>query len=539
MNKKGGDPVYSAQTGSGSIHQDTERALRESEEKYRAMFQLSAVGQAELDLETGRYLSVNARFCEITGYEEAELLQMTFDQITHPDDLQSDRERFRLLAEGVEEEYESEKRYVRKDGQIRWVSARARLIRDADGKPVRSLGSAIDITERIEAEDERERLLTALAQERAQLAQLNATLESRVQERTAELNRANEELKAARDIFYTLFHASPIPIVIARMADGTLIDVNEVCLRYFGWEREEVIGRTVEELHLLPATLERKRVRRALEESGRVRNLEIPLQRSSGERRIGLVSAELANLNGEPSAIAALVDITDRVQTERKVRRLASEVVVAEQRERQRIAQVLHDDVQQMLYSAQLNLHLLSDPRETLDIQNVRVELARIEQLVTDVIDATRSLTTQLQSPAVRQEALESSFQWLRQIMAEQYGLQVEVEIEGDCRLNEVARRELVVRSVRELLFNVVKHAGVRRAQLRAVRQEDRLRVEVADDGVGFDLEAVTSGEDGRTGMGIGIIRERLQLFGGTFGLETGKGEGTRAVIELPLPREL
>ncbi|MFW6042437.1 MAG: PAS domain S-box protein [Chloroflexota bacterium] len=537
MNKKEADAVSSAQTGGGPNRQDTERALRESEEKYRVMFQLSAVGQAELDLASGRYLSVNTRFCEITGYEEEELLQMTFEQITHPDDLQSDRERFRLLAEGVEEEYESEKRYVRKDGEIRWVSARARLIRDADGKPVRSLGSAIDITERIDAEDERERLLTALAQERAQLAQLNETLESRVRQRTAELNRANDELKAARDIFYTLFHTSPIPIVIASMTDGRLIDVNEVCLRYFEWEREEVIGRTAEELDLLPATLERKRLRQELQETGRVLPIEVPLQHPSGENRIGLISVEVADLNGEPAAIAALVDITERVQTEREVRRLASEVVVAEQRERQRIAQVLHDDVQQMLYSAQLNLHVLADLRETLEPENAQEELARIEQLVTDVIDATRSLTTELQSPAVRQEALESSFQWLRQIMAEQYGLQVEVETRGDCRVREVARRELVVRAVRELLFNVVKHAGVRRASLRAVRDEDRLRVEVTDNGVGFDLEAVTSGDDGRTGLGLDTIRERLHLFGGTFGLETSSGEGTRAVIELPLDR--
>jgi PAS domain S-box-containing protein len=371
---------------------ETERALRESEQKYRAMFELSTVGQAELDLSSGRYLSVNARFCEITGYTVEELLQMTYEDVTHPQDVNQDHLRFGQLLRGEEEEYLSYKRYVRKDGEIRWVEARARLIRDAEGNPIRSLGSVVDITDRVEAEVERERLLAQLAQEQERLAHLNQTLERRVKERTAEL-------------------------------------------------------------------------------------------------------------------------------------------VLAEQRERQRIAQVLHDDVQQMLYSIQLTLHVLRDELQ----MGSGDDLEQLERHIAAVIDATRSLSTELQLPAVQRERVEESFQWLSQFMNNQYGLQVDVDVQGECRIAEPASRELVVRSVRELLFNVVKHAGVQRAQLLAREEPEWLVVEVVDQGAGFEVEEILVGRDNRTGLGISTIQERLELLGGHFHVSSQPGAGTTITLRIPL----
>ena len=370
---------------------ETERALRESEQRYRAMFELSTVGFAELDLTSGRYLSVNARFCQITGYTAEELLQMTYVDVTHPEDLNQDHGRFDQLLRGEDEEYLSNKRYVRKDGEIRWVEARARLIRDAEGNPLRSLGSAVDITDRVEAEAERERLVAQLAREQERLAQLNQTLEQRVKERTAEL-------------------------------------------------------------------------------------------------------------------------------------------VLAEQRERQRIAQVLHDDVQQMLYSIQLTLQVFGD-----DLEGSRMEeLEEVQQHVAAVIQATRSLSTELQLEAVQRERLEESFQWLSQFMNNQYGLQVMVEVNGECRIEEPASRELIVRSVRELLFNVVKHAGVQQAWLLAREEPEWLVVEVADEGAGFEVEEILLGRDNRTGLGISTIQERLELLGGHFQVASRPGEGTRITLRIP-----
>ncbi len=164
-----------------------ERALQQSEERYRAIFELSAVGQAELDLPSGRYLAVNRRFCEITGYSETELLTMTVADVTHPEDRAYDRKRLeRTLVDG-HREHVSEKRYLRKDGTIRWVDVRGRMMTDDDGSPACLVEIISDVTDRRMAEH-------ALRESEQELRGMNETLEQRVAERTEELLRTNHML---------------------------------------------------------------------------------------------------------------------------------------------------------------------------------------------------------------------------------------------------------------------------------------------------------------------------------------------------------
>ena len=127
--------------------------LRESEEDYRAVFELAGVGVAQADPRTGRFLRVNPEFCEITGYSSEELLGMTFSQITHPEDREEDLESFKQVVRGDAPEYETEKRYVRKDGRVVWVHVDARITRDAEGQPLRTVTVVRDITEYKRAEN--------------------------------------------------------------------------------------------------------------------------------------------------------------------------------------------------------------------------------------------------------------------------------------------------------------------------------------------------------------------------------------------------
>ncbi|MDI1475461.1 PAS domain S-box protein [Polyangium sp. y55x31] len=129
-----------------------EAALRESEEQYRAFFETAIVGMGQADPATGRILRVNDRYCEITGYSREELLSGTVRDMTHPDDRHEDWEKYTRMVRGEVAEYCTEKRYIRKDGRLIWVHVAARLIRDATGKPIRSVGIMQDITQRKEAE---------------------------------------------------------------------------------------------------------------------------------------------------------------------------------------------------------------------------------------------------------------------------------------------------------------------------------------------------------------------------------------------------
>jgi PAS domain S-box-containing protein len=142
-----------------------EEALRESEEEFRALFESATVGMVQADLATGKLLSPNNKFCQITGYSAKELSEKSFADITHPDDRSANWEGFQALVQGTVPEYHVEKRYIRKDGLVVWVRIGNGLIRDAKGKPIRSIATVEDITERKQAEEalrERENELRAL-----------------------------------------------------------------------------------------------------------------------------------------------------------------------------------------------------------------------------------------------------------------------------------------------------------------------------------------------------------------------------------------
>ncbi len=122
--------------------------LRESEEQFRAMFELASIGMAQADPRTGQWLRVNQKMCAITGYSAAELLKMRISDLTHPDDRQKDWENFQQVVRGEASDYRLEKRYVRKDGTLAWVNVNMTVIRDAAGQPMRTLATIEDITER-------------------------------------------------------------------------------------------------------------------------------------------------------------------------------------------------------------------------------------------------------------------------------------------------------------------------------------------------------------------------------------------------------
>ena len=129
-----------------------EQALDESEERFRTNFENAAVGMAQVGLD-GFFLKVNHKLCEISGYSEKELLSQTFMMITHPDDVERDVEYFRLLREGKIDAYQIEKRYIRKDGNLVWISLSVGLQHDRNGSPLHFLPVMVDITDRKRAEE--------------------------------------------------------------------------------------------------------------------------------------------------------------------------------------------------------------------------------------------------------------------------------------------------------------------------------------------------------------------------------------------------
>ena len=132
----------------------TEMSLRESEGRFRALVQQAAVGVAEIDLVTNRFLTVNHRLCEMVGRTEEELLATTFPAITHPEDLRLHEEKTAQLLAGKIGHYNLEKRYLRKDGEIVWVNLTTSPLWKTGEKPGRNMIVVEDITERKKMEAE-------------------------------------------------------------------------------------------------------------------------------------------------------------------------------------------------------------------------------------------------------------------------------------------------------------------------------------------------------------------------------------------------
>jgi len=129
-----------------------EEALRTSEAEFRANFELAGIGQAQVDPKTKRILRVNPRLCEMLGYSADELLTMTFLDITHPEERSANAATLQPFLNGETGSYTIEKRYVRKNGSIMWGLLTATMIRDARGRPFRTISMIQDITERRQSE---------------------------------------------------------------------------------------------------------------------------------------------------------------------------------------------------------------------------------------------------------------------------------------------------------------------------------------------------------------------------------------------------
>jgi two-component system NtrC family sensor kinase len=147
-----------------SGRKEAEEELRQGEERFRGTFNAAAVGIGMVTPE-GHWLRVNPALCEIVGYEESELLGLSFQEITHPDDLESELREHRKLLAGAIDSYRMEKRYLHKRGHIVWGLLSVSIVRGAEGRPLYLVGLIEDITRRRRAEEQ-------LRQQNAQFADL-------------------------------------------------------------------------------------------------------------------------------------------------------------------------------------------------------------------------------------------------------------------------------------------------------------------------------------------------------------------------------
>lgn len=213
-----------------------------------------------------------------------------------------------------------------------------------------------------------------------------------------------------------------------------------------------------------------------------------------------------------------------------RLRVLASQLTLTEHRTREQISRVLHDDVQQQLFAVQMKMNQLCErlPGEALLI-SARDELGQ-------AIESTRRLSSDLFPPVLHNDRLPDALDWIAAWARSRYGMEVDVVAHSDADPDELDTRILLFECIRELVFNAVKHAGVRRIQINlTIEPQGFIKAVVADLGAGFDASSLLHPSGRATGFGLLSVGERLKLLGGTMNIQSEPGQG--ASITLLAPR--
>jgi two-component system CheB/CheR fusion protein len=477
--------------------------LTATRDRFTALFNTSPVPTVILDPNDGAYLDANPAFLDFLGMSREQIIGRLPADLFHTMPVYDD-------PDAINDEFARTGRVrdLKTTFTVRAGDERTILLSfvplTLDGRDV-LMSTLSDITER-------ERNHSLIEQQQQSLAEANA------------------ELAAARDHFQTLFHANPVPSVILRIDDLVAIDANQAFLAFHDLSREDIIGRSVLDLVTLPSRDGRRDLALIYRRQGGLRNQELVLRLRNGQERTVLLSDTPIYLEGQRCTLATLIDITQRKQAEEQTRHFASQLSLAEQAERQRIADILHDDLQQRLFALQVRLASASAWVGQGEKGAAAAEVEQMRRTLTNAIDLTRRLTVDLSPPILHGEGLYHAIVWLGSRMKEEYGLELSVHLETTWQPLDQGMRVALFQIVRELLFNVVKHAGVGAATVTLSQVARDVTLVVRDDGVGFDTEqAITSGQ------GLRQARQRVELYGGHLTLDTRPGAGTTVTITVPL----
>lgn len=239
-------------------------------------------------------------------------------------------------------------------------------------------------------------------------------------------------------------------------------------------------------------------------------------------------------LKSETQSLYALRLEQDVAAWAAQVRSLASDLTMAEHRERQRISQLLHDELQQQLYALQMVLHGARTQVKQAGEDGLHKTLGDALELAKAGMATTRTLVSELSPAALYNGKCDEALVWLAGHMQARYGLDVTLEGVEDCPELPDALSVLLFQCVQELLFNVIKHAQAERAAITLRATPHSVWLEVKDNGQGF-LPTFTAKEQKPDVFGLHSVKRRIEAFNGMLQIDSVPGNGTRVTIEVPL----
>jgi PAS domain S-box-containing protein len=321
-----------------------------------------------------------------------------------------------------------------------------------------------------------------------------------------------------------------------RPVDYRFQTVNPAFERLTGLRREDVVGRTVRDI--MPET-----ERRWIETYGRVVSTGQPMrfqQYSSVLQKY----FEVVAFRTEPRRFACIfVDITERCKAEARLldyqgrlKALAAELTLTEEREKQNLAESLHDDVQQDLAFCRMTLQMLEEQASE---GQIKQGLTHVTEVLGCTIESIRSLTFNLNLQVLKDLGLERAIaHWLQEQVQKKHGIETTLSIEGRLPALSWVQEAILFRSVRELLANAVKHGHCQRIDVTIHSNAAKTKIVVRDNGCGFDVLSLKE-DHALKGFGLFSIRERLEQIEGILEIDSRAGEGTCVVLSMPMKPDM
>lgn len=392
-----------------------------------------------------------------------------------------------------------------------------------------------EVTDTVRSRDEMTHLVES---QTAELRKAKEGLEKQVERR----RRAQQILRRHMELHRTIIDNIPVMLIFYD-PDGRFQLLNREFCKLTGWRPDEIrkMDNPLEVFYPDPQVR-----RKALEFMRKDSKdwAEFPIMTKHGER----IDSLWTNMRlSDGSQIGIGLDMRQRLEAEKELeglnrdlnRRaeqlhfLALEVTEAEDRERRRLAELLHDDLQQMLVAAKYQLNFIREGAA--GEAKLKAEIDDLLQILNESIAKTRGLSHELSPPALHQESLARALTVLAQQMKEKHGLEVQVEALDDYKSPVDNIKSFIFKAVQEMLLNIIKHAGTDRAHVKLWQKSFEFNVCVSDEGRGFDAAALEQWNRSPNGMGLFKIQERVRLMGGSCQVVSEPGQGTSITLSLPV----
>lgn len=438
-------------------------------------------------------------------------------------------------------------------GKGAFLWAKASPLYDSGGNITGSIESFRDISLRKRMEDElkghREMLEELVKSRTKELVMANEQLkaeiagrevvEKELHENLHFLQLLIEELRLSREQFSRVFRASPCAMSVHALADGRIIDVNDTFLRCLGYRRDEVVGLTPLELGLWGDQAERQKMRDLLLQQGSIRNLETNFQNKSGDTIIGLLSAEIIELKGEPCILIAVIDITEHKRFEQEMNRLERLNLVGQ------MAAGIGHEIRNPMTTVRGFLQLLGDK------EGCRA-YGQFFSLMIDELDRANSIITEFLALA-KNKPIDLSLQNINTTISSLYPLinadAVVQDKQVELELAAVPELHLDEKEIRQVILNLVRNGLEampigRTLSIRTYVEHNEVVMAIQDQGSGIKPDLLeklgtpffTTKEDG-TGLGLAVCYSIVARHGASIKIVTGPG-GSTVFVRFKLPED-